>query len=156
MYLGFRTGRHSFNHPLKWYRTVRKVIAKQQDLTEPELEQLIFLDDEYFTLARYQQSGLTLRWDRARLKRLIAEGWLEEYRPFKPPSQAALYKSTGKAHHLVKRIYRILEEKEDLPTSVRRNKIMKADDKLSYSDKMLKQATLLMQDDRFKNRYNND
>ena len=152
-YKGFNTSRHNFNHPLKYYRIVRKVLAKQQALTEPELELLVMIDDEYFTAARFNECELTLAWDNDRIKNLIEGGWIEIYREYKPPRQARLYKPTGKAHQLVKRIYRILDGEEDLPTSARRNPIMKADDKLTYAEKILKKATLLMQEDRHKDRY---
>ena len=67
------------------------------------------LDDEYFTKARFREAELTCSWVVDRLDKLIAAGWFEMHRPYKPPSQAALFRPTSKAHHLVKRIYRILD-----------------------------------------------
>ena len=153
MYKGFKTSRHNFNHPLKFYRTVRKVIAKQQGLDQADLEILVFLDDEYFTKNRFAEACYTVNWNTTRFSRLIEGEWIEEFRPFSPPHTAALYRPTSKTHHLVKRIYRILDGAEDLPMSERRNPIMKDDSKLSYSEKLLKKATLLMQEDRHKDRY---
>ena len=156
-YKGFKTGRHDYCHPLKDYRVVRKVLAKQQGLSDVELETLVFLDDEYFTKSRFADATMTMTWDTNRFDRLETEGWIELHRPHKPPRQAALYRPTGKSHHLIKRIYRILRQEEDLPLSSRRNpKLMKVDENLSYSEKLLKKAALLMQQERHSNRYGNE
>lgn len=155
-YKGFNTSRHDYNHPLKYYRTVRKVLAKQQGMSAQDLEKLIFLDDEYFTKHRFGETGLTGSWDKSCFQRLQDDGWIELWREYKPPSQAALYRPTQKTHHLVKRIYRILDGAEDLPMSTKRNPIMKSDDKLSYSEKLLKKAAQVMQRDRYKNRYDDE
>lgn len=150
---GFNTSRHDYNHPLKYYRIVRQVIAKQQGLTTAELERLIFLDDEYFTKFRFGEAFPSFNWHPYELQKLIDMGWIEMWRDYKPPKQAALFRPTPKTHHLVKRIYRILDGKEDLPMSERRNPIMKDDSKLTPSDKLLKDAILLMHNDKYKNRY---
>ena len=153
-YKGFATNRHPTGHPLKYYRVVRKMLCKLNNLSDAELEKLIFLDDEYFTKARYQEAAcMDMSWNPNQFKKLLEDGWIEEFRPYKPPRQAALYRSTGKAHHLVKRVYRLLSGEEDLPTSNRRNPVMKDDDKLSSSEKLLKRATLLMNNDKYKDRY---
>ena len=154
---GFKTGRHDYCHPLKDYRIVRKVLAKQQGLSDLEIETLVFLDDEYFTKKRFAEATMTMKWDTNRFNHLLEDGWIELYRERRPPRLAALYKPTGKAHHLIKRIYRILREEEDLPLSGRRNpKLMKESLDLSYSEKLLKKAALLMQQERHKNRYENE
>lgn len=149
-YKGFNTSRHDYNHPLKYYGVVHRVLARQQELSEKDLELIITLDDEYFTKSRFED----VKYRGGSLDKLIEAGWFEEYRPYKPPSQSALYRPTSKAHHLVKRIYRILDGAEDLPMSAKRNPIMKENAKLSTSEELLKKAALLMQEDRHKNRYN--
>ena len=45
-----------------------------------------------------------------------------------------IYKTSLKCQHLIQRIYRMMLGVEDIPTSDRRNKIMKG---RSYSDKVL-------------------
>ena len=153
-YRGFSTNRHPEGHPLKYYRVVRKMLSRSNDLTEAELEKLIFLDNEYFTKTRFgEASCMDWSWNPNQFKELIEKGWIEEWRPYKPPYQAALFRSTGKAHQLVKRVYRILAEEEDLPMSSRRNPVMRKTENLSSSDKLLKRAVMLMQNDKYKDRY---
>ena len=153
-YKGFATNRHPEGHPLKYYRVVRKMLSRTNNLTEAELEKLIFLDNEYFTKARYKEAAcIDWSWNPHQFNELIEKGWIEEWRPFKPPRQAALYRVTGKAHQLVKRIYRILSDEEDLPMSPKRNPVIRKDENLSSSDKLLKKAVMLMKNDKYKDRY---
>ena len=133
---------------------VRKFLAKQQDLPEADLEVLIELDDEYFTKDRFRQATLTTSWNRDRFDHLIENGWIEEWRPYMPGTrQAALYKPTGKSHRLITRIYKILNGKEDLPMSDRRNPLEKNPDTLRYSEKLLRNAVRLLNKDRQNNKY---
>ena len=145
---GFPTNRHEGVHPLKYYRTVRKFMARQYDLTESELEVLICLDDEYFTKKRFKEACLTTHWDRKRFEKLLDGGWIEKWRDngFRT---AALYKPTGISHRVVKRIYKILAGEEDLPTSSRRNDLeRKKTESLSYTEKILRDAVRVMNDRR--------
>ena len=147
-YKGFRTNRHEGVHPLKYYRIVRKFFAKQQGLEVADLELLIQLDDEYFTKARFKEASMTSSWKVNRLESLEERGWIELWRPHKPPRQSAIYKPTGKSHRLVGRIYKILAGEEDLPTSTRRNPLERSDEFLSYSEKILRNAVRVMNDRR--------
>lgn len=142
----FRTKRHGPDqfHPLKHYRVVRKFMAKQQNLTEGELEVLIMLDDEYFTRDRFKEATLTTSWNRDRWNKLVEDGWIELWTQ-SAYHQKQLFKPTGKSHRLVKRIYKILAGDEDLPMSGRRNPLeRKKTENLKYAEKLLKQAVRIM------------
>ena len=141
---GFRTNRHEGFHPLKNYRVVRKFLAKQQGLTEFELECLITLDDEYFNRKRFKEITLTGAWDKKRFKKLKENGWVETWRK-RNNYHAELFKPTGKSHRLVRRIYKILAGEEDLPMSGRRNILeRKLTENLSYSEKLLRNAVRVL------------
>lgn len=150
---GFRTGRHDYLHPLKYYRVVRKFIAKQQDLSEPDLEALIQLDDEYFSKKRFKEATLTQSWKSNRLDELIEQGWIEKWRD-RGFRSAALYKPTGKSHRLVRRIYKILAGEEDLPMSSRRNPLERNPDLLGTAEKMLRDAVRAMDNQRKNDKFN--
>lgn len=151
-YYGFRTNRHEGNHPLKYYRVVRKFIAKQQKLPIADLEALIQLDDEYFSKARFKEAVLTNSWHKERFNKLIEEGWIEQWRErgFRSP---ALFKPSGKSHRLVRRIYKILAGEEDLPMSTRRNPLERNPDKLKFSEKLLREAVRAMDAQRKKDKF---
>jgi len=50
-----------------------------------------------------------------------------------------IYKVSFKGKNLINRIYKIMVGEEDIPTSKRRNKIMKGE---TYTDKVLKKSIL--------------
>lgn len=151
---GFFTKRHeATGHPLKYYRVVRKTMAKLNGLSEAELEVLIQLDDEYFTKKRFKEACLTNSWDSERFEKLLADEWFESWRD-RGYRTAEIFKHRGKTHQLVSRIYRILAGKEELPTSTRRNYIMQEDNKLDYMDKLLKRAIIKMTKERDDNNKN--
>jgi arginyl-tRNA synthetase len=57
----------------------------------------------------------------------------------------SLYKISHKANCLIQQMYRIMLGEEDIPMSVRRNKVMK---KESYSDKLDARAMKLVNKDK--------
>lgn len=152
---GFTTRRHEMTgHPLKYYRVVRKYFAKAYDIKDADLEVLIELDDEYFDQKRFRQATLTHSWNKKRLDQLIEGGWVEEWRAHQPSSHsAALYKVCGKTHQLISRIYNILNGKEDLPMSYRRNPLERNPNNLTYSEKLLRNAVRLLNKDQQQNKY---
>lgn len=156
-YKGFFTRRHEpEGHPLKYYRIVRKFFAFQSGLKEWELEILMLLDDEYFTKARFKEACLTTTWHKERFELLEANGWIKWWNTDKKGNQAKIFKPDVKAHRLVSRIYRVLAGREELPSSGRRNKLEnRSEEKLSYSEKILRKAIRLMWDDRERNKYKN-
>ena len=127
-------------------------MAKKYDLTESLLEALIQLDDEYFSKKRFREVTLSMSWDKNRFDSLIEDGWIEQWRERKG-KKAALFKPTGKAHRLVRRIYKILVGKEDLPMSKKRNPYEKEDQNLGYAERLMKKAIRLMDEERKQNKY---
>ena len=90
---------------LKHYRIIRKWACKNNDLTDSDLELLIYLDCiDLFTIKDFKMGTYSYSWNNRRWNKLI------------------------------QRIYRVMLGEDDIPTSERRNSIMKGK---SYIDKVL-------------------
>ena len=132
---------------LKHYRIIRRWACKTYKLKNADLELLIYFDClELFTRQDYLNGVYTYSWDKKRWERLRKEGWIISWRNKNNTTQKyTIYKTSFKCSQLISRIYRMLLGTEDLPTSVRRNKIMSGN---SYSDKVLKKAIKLINNDK--------
>ena len=122
----------------KYYRLVRKWACKTYNLTDADLELLIYLDcKERFTRQEFIDGVYTMSWDKKRWERLRSQGWIDVWRHRNRTSiKYSIFKTSFKCSQLISRIYRILLGEEDLPTSERNifynNK--------SYSDKVFNKA----------------
>ena len=121
---------------LKNYRLIRKWICKFNDISEPDLELLIYLDSlETFTKKNYKEGVYYYSWDNRRWNRLLKNDWIKVWRFRNRTTQKYnIYKVSFKGKQLINRIYKIMLKEEELPTSIRRNKIMKGN---SYMDKVM-------------------
>ena len=119
----------------KHYRIIRKWACKNNNLSDAELELLIYLDCmDMFTKQDFKTGCYSFSWDNKRWNRLLKEGWIVVWRERNRTTQKYhIYKVSFKAKQLIKRIYRIMLGEEDIPTS-RRNKIMNGK---TYTDKVL-------------------
>ena len=121
---------------LKHYRIIRKWAAKNNGMTDADLELLIYLDcvDLFskidFKMGAYSYSRNNRRWNT-----LLKEGWIMVWRKRNHTTQKYnIYKTSFKCKQLINKIYKIMLKEENLPTSIRRNKIMKGK---SYMDKVM-------------------
>jgi hypothetical protein len=123
---------------LKYYRLVRKWACKTYELTDADLELLIYLDCKvHFTRNDFIDGVYTYSWDKARWERLRREGWIDIWRARnRTTMKFNVYQTSTKAKRLITRIYSILLGEEDLPTSSRstfyKNK--------TYTDKVFNKA----------------
>ena len=124
---------------LKHYRIIRKWASKNNDLREADLELLIYLDcTDLFTKKDFELGVYSYSWDNRRWSRLIKGDWIKVWRTRNRTTQKYnIYKVSFKGKQLINRIYRIMLKEEDLPTSSRRNSIIKGN---SYMDKVLTKA----------------
>ena len=131
----------------KHYRIIRKWACKTYELKDADLELLIYFDClDLFTRQDYLNDSYTYSWDKNRWERLRREGWIQVWRHRKGSTQKyTIYKTSFKCSQLISRIYRILLGIEDLPTSLRRNKIMEGN---SYTDKVMIKAINLINKDK--------
>jgi hypothetical protein len=120
----------------KHYRIVRKWACKNNNLNDADLELLIYLDCmDLFSKQDFMTGSYSYSWDNRRWNRLLKEGWIEVWRERNRTTQKYhIYKVSFKCKQLILRMYRIILGEEDIPTSTRRNKIMKGQ---SYTDKVL-------------------
>ena len=121
---------------LKHYRIIRKWACKNNGLNDADLELLIYLDCiDMFTIKDFKMGTYSYSWDNRRWNRLIKNDWVVVWRHRNRTTQKYnIYKVSFKAKQLINRIYKIILGEEDIPTSERRNSIMKGN---SYIDKVL-------------------
>lgn len=124
---------------LKHYRIIRRWACRKHNLKDADLELLIyFYDMDLFTKKDYMDGTYAYSWDKHRWDRLLKEGWITVWRNRNRTTQKYnIYKVSFRCKQLIKQIYRIMLGEEDIPTSTKRNPIMKGK---SYSDKVLIKA----------------
>tara|TARA_R110002167_G_scaffold45968_1_gene137656 strand:+ start:3691 stop:4131 length:441 start_codon:yes stop_codon:yes gene_type:complete len=123
---------------LKYYRIVRKWACKSNNLTDSDLELLIYLDcKNRFTRNGFIDGTYTMSWDKKRWERLRSAGWIEVWRHRNRTSiKYSIYKTSFKCSQLITRIYRVILGEEDLPVS-ERSVFYKNQ---SYTDKVFNKA----------------
>ena len=121
---------------LKHYRIIRKWVCRNNDLTDAEIELLIYLDCiDMFTIDDFKMGSYSFSWNNRRWNKLIQNDWIVVWRKRNRTTQKYnIDKVSFKGKQLIKRIYRIMIGEEDIPTSERRNSIMKGK---TYMDKVL-------------------
>ena len=121
---------------LKHYRIIRKWACRNNGLTDAEIELLIYLDCiDMFTIDDFKTGSYSFSWNNRRWNKLIQNDWIVVWRNRNRTTQKYnIYKVSFKGKQLIKRIYRIMIGEEDIPTSTRRNSIMKGK---TYMDKVL-------------------
>ena len=121
---------------LQHYRIIRKWACKHNGLNDADLELLIYLDCiDLFSKKDFEMGSYSYSWDNRRWNKLIQNDWIVVWRHRNRTTQKYnIYKISFKGKQLIKRIYRIMLGDEDIPTSTKRNKIMKGK---TYIDKVL-------------------
>ena len=124
---------------LKHYRVIRKWACKNNDLNDADLELLIYFDCmDFFTKHDFEIGTYAYSWDNRRWNRLLKEGWIVVWRNRNRTTQKYnIYKVSFKCKQLISRMYRIMLGEEDIPTSEKRNLIMRGK---TYTDKVLQTA----------------
>ena len=124
---------------IKHYRIIRKWACKNNDLNDADLELLIYFDCmDFFTKHDFEIGTYSYSWDNRRWNRLLKNDWIVVWRNRNRTTQKYnIYKVSFKCKQLISRMYRIMLGEEDIPSSERRNKIIKG---ISYTDKVLTQA----------------
>jgi len=122
---------------LKHYRIIRKWACKNNGLNNADLELLIYLDCiDLFTIKDFKLGTYSYSWDNRRWNRLIKNEWVVVWRHRNRTTQKYnIYKVSFKGKQLINKIYKIMLGEEDIPTSERRNIIMRKD---SYINKVLR------------------
>jgi len=124
---------------LKHYRVIRKWACRNNGLNDADLELLIYFDCmDFFTKHDFEIGTYAYSWDNRRWNRLLKEGWIVVWRNRNRTTQKYnIYKVSFKCKQLISRMYRIMLGEEDIPTSEKRNSIMRGK---TYTDKVLQTA----------------
>ena len=122
----------------KYYRLVRKWACKTYNITDADLELLIYLDCKgRFTRQDFINGVYTMSWDKNRWEKLRRNDWIEVWRQRNRTTiKYSVFKTSFKCSQLISRIYRVLLGEEDLPTSER----SKFFNNKSYTDKVYNKA----------------
>ena len=121
----------------KHYRIIRKWACKNNDLNDADLELLIYLDCiDMFTKHDFEIGSYSYSWDNKRWNKLLKNSWITVWRKRNRTTQKYnIYKVSFKCKQLINKIYKIILGYEDIPTSERRNIIMRKD---TYTNKVLR------------------
>ena len=121
---------------LKHYRLIRKWACKNNNLNDADLELLIYFDCmDLFTKQDFKIGTYAYSWDNRRWNKMVKNNWIVTWRQRNRTTQKYnIYKVSFKCKQLIARMYRIMLGEEDLPTSKRRNPIMRG---RTYTDKVL-------------------
>jgi len=121
----------------KHYRIIRKWACKNNDLNDADLELLIYLDCiDMFTKHDFKIGSYSYSWDNKRWNKLLKNNWITVWRKRNRTTQKYnIYKVSFKCKQLINKIYKIILGYEDIPTSERRNIIMRKD---TYTNKVLR------------------
>ena len=131
---------------LKHYRIIRRWACRNNNITDADLELLIYLDCmDLFSKHDFKMGVYSYSWDNRRWNRLLKEGWIVLWRRGnKSDSKGSLYKVSLKTTQLLTRVYRILTGEEDIPSSATQNVIKSK----AYTDRMLQVAIKRINNDK--------
>ena len=123
-------------HLLMHYRIIRQWACKNNGLNSADLELLIYLDCVgLFNRLDFIDGSYSYSWDTRRWSKLKQNGWITLFSARNRTTvKSNIYKVSFKGKQLISRIYRIMLGEEDIPTSTKRNSIMKGK---KYTDKVL-------------------
>lgn len=136
---------------LKHYRIIRRWACRNNNLTDADLELLIYFDCmDFFTKQDYKIGTYAYSWNNRRWNDLLKEGWITVWRQRNHTTQKYnIYKVSFKCKQLISKMYRIMLGKEDIPTSYR-NSIMAGK---TYSDTVMITAIENTNSDKTRNKY---
>ena len=133
---------------MKHYRIIRKWACRNNDLNDADLELLIYLDCmDMFRKKDFEDGAYSYSWDNRRWNRLLKQGWIFVWRHRNRTTQKYhIYRTSIKCKQLIKRIYRMMLGKEDIPTSSA-NSIIRGN---TYTDKVLTKAIYNVNKDKYR------
>jgi len=126
---------------LKYWRVIRYFVKSKYNLTQADLDILIFLFDEgYFSKDKFKEFDELLSWNVNRFDQLLRDGWIEVFRKY-DGKRKGLYTLSYKTNRLITSIYKKLSG-EEIPTSPSANPMFKR--KVSYTDKVYRNMIIEM------------
>ena len=121
---------------LKYWRVVKYYIKNKYELSEPELEMLLFLyDEDLFSRETFNEFASTMSWDKRRFSEMKKRGYIKVWRERKQTQRSTLYELTFAAKRICDHTYKKLMREEIISENPYRNTIFKG---ASYTDKIYK------------------
>ncbi len=118
---------------LKYWRVIRYFIKAKYNITQAELDMLLFLRTErFFSKDRFKEFDELLSWNVNRFDKLKRDGWIEVFRK-RAGKKKAIYQLSFKSQRMLTSLYEKLQG-ESMPTSPSKNPMFKKN--VSYSDKV--------------------
>jgi DNA-binding MarR family transcriptional regulator len=119
---------------MKYWRVVRKYTMIKYDITEPDLELLMFLYSEgLFNYQKFNDYVNIFGWDKQRFARLKEKGFVHMWRD-KHRGEYRMYELTRHGRHIITKMYKHLNYEEEISEVPTRNPIFK---RKTYSHKVL-------------------
>jgi hypothetical protein len=126
---------------LKYWRVVRQFIKVKHNLSQSDLDILLFLKSEdYFSKDKFNEFDNLISWEKHRFERLRQEGWIEVFRK-RMGKRKALYEISLKGKRVTTSIYKYLNGQE-IPSSNDGNPMFLKN--VSYTDKVYRNFIIEM------------
>lgn len=126
------------NNFLKYWRVIRYYVKSKYNLTDSEIEMLLFLYDEnIFTKEKFNDFAKTMSWDKRRFSVMVEKGQIKVWRERASGQNSALYELTMSSKRICDHIYKKLLQEETISEDPYVNKIFKGS---NYMDKIYKKV----------------
>lgn len=134
---------------LKYWRVIRYFVKAKYNITQAELDMILFLySEQYFGKDKFQEFNNLLSWDIKRFNKMLKEGWIQVFRK-RVGKHKTLYQLSDRAINMVRLIYNKLEG-EEIAMKADNNPLFKRN--VSYEDKvyrnMIKQMNAFIRQQR--------
>lgn len=118
---------------LKYWRVVAQYVKVKYELTQADLDMLLFLySEQYFKVSKFREFEQIVPWNPVRFRDLVDKGWIENFRPG-VGNQRAIYCLSYKAKRMIGSIYKKLNG-EEIPETTCNNPMFKKN--VRYTDKV--------------------
>lgn len=126
---------------LKYWRVIRQYVKVKYELSQSDLDMLLFLYSEgYFGKDKFKEFSQLVSWDVKRFDRLLTKGWIENFRPRRRGIKG-LYSLSFKAKRMITSIYKKLSG-EEIPMTAENNPMYKKN--VKFTDKVYRNMITTM------------
>lgn len=124
---------------LKYWRIVKYYVKRKYNLSEPDLEMLLYLYDEgRFDMDAFKEYSNIMHWDRNRFWKLKQKGFINIWREKNEVSnRKAIYELSITSSRICNLVYKRLLQEEKISEDPRINPVMKGS---SYTDRVYRIA----------------
>jgi hypothetical protein len=134
----------NFDDYLKYWRVIRQYIKARYELSQADLDMLLFLYSEgYFGKDKFREFAQLVSWDVNRFDRLLTQGWIENFRAGRRGVKG-LYCLSYKAKRMIGSIYKKLSGQE-IPMNDVNNPMFARN--VKFTDKVYRNFIIQMNED---------